>query len=381
MKYRPFGNLDWQVSVLGFGAMRLPVVDKDQSKIDEPEAIKMIRHAIDNGVNYVDTAYPYHGGHSEALVAKALQDGYREKVKLATKMPSWFIQKPEDFDRFLGEQLERLQTDCIEFYLLHGMNKDQWPKLRDLGVLDWAEKAKADGRIQYLGFSFHDDYEIFKEIIDAYAKWDFCQIQYNFMDTEFQAGTKGLKYATEKGVAVVVMEPLRGGQLTKEPPESVARIWANATTQRSQADWALQWIWNQPEVPVVLSGMTTMRHVEENLASADRSEIGLLNKEELDLVDQVRQEYLNKTPVLCTECNYCIPCPNEVNIPRIIKLYNEGMIFDDHRRARYFYRQIPEANQGNNCDACHECEEVCPQEIMVSEWMEEIHGWLGPKKN
>ena len=380
MKYRPFGKLGWQVSALGFGAMRLPVIDKDQSKIDEPEAIRMIRHAVDNGVNYIDTAFPYHAGNSEPLVAKALEDGYREKVKIATKLPSWMIQKTEDFDKYLNQQLERLKTDRIEFYMAHGLNKDRWPFLRDLGLMEWAEKAKADGRIEFFGFSFHDDYDAFKDIIDGSDQWDFCQVQYNYIDTEFQAGTKGVKYAAEKNVAVIVMEPLRGGQITKEQPEAINEIWAKAPSPRSLADWALQWAWNQPETAVVLSGMTTMQHVEENLVSAENSEVGILTDDDLALFGEVKEKYLELNPIQCTECNYCIPCPNDVSIPMVMRYYNEGFVFGDHRISRFRYRQLPEEKQAVSCDKCGECEEVCPQELPVSEWMEKIHTWLGPKK-
>jgi predicted aldo/keto reductase-like oxidoreductase len=381
MKYRPFGKLDWEVSALGFGAMRLPVIDNDQAKIDEPEALKMIRHSIDHGVNYVDTAYPYHGGNSELVVGRALLGGYREKVKLATKMPAWAVETTADFDKILNEQLSKLQTDHIDFYLLHGMSKTSWPKLQDLDVLNWAEGAIGDGRIGYLGFSFHDSLEVFKEIVDAYDKWTFCQIQYNLMDIEHQAGTEGLKYAAEKGLAVVIMEPLRGGSLTKEPSEAVAKLWAGSSQQRSQADWALQWIWNQPEVSVALSGMTEMQHVVENLVSADHSGVGILSDDELSLIDRVREEYINASPIPCTDCQYCMPCPNGVNIPRSLSLYNEGHMYGDHRRARFFYRQLPPDQQADKCEACHECEELCPQDLPISEWLEKVHGWLGPKKN
>lgn len=381
MKYRSFGKLDWKVSALGFGAMRLPVIDNDQAKIDEPEALKMIRHAVDNGVNYVDTAYLYHGGNSELVVGRALRDGYREKVRLATKMPAWAVETAKDFDKILNEQLNKLQTEHIDFYLLHGIDKTSWPKLRDLDVLNWAEGAIDDGRIGYLGFSFHDDIEVFKEIVDAYDKWTFCQIQYNFMDIEHQAGTEGLKYAAEKGLAMVIMEPLRGGSLTKEPPESVAKLWAGSPQPRSQSDWALQWVWNQPEVSVALSGMTAMQHVVENLASADRSGAGILSEDELSLIGQVREEYIDVSPIPCTNCQYCTPCPNGVNIPRSFSLYNEGYMYEDHRRSRFFYRQLPQDQQADKCEQCHECEELCPQDFPIPEWLEKVHGWLGPKKD
>ncbi|UCF85298.1 MAG: aldo/keto reductase [Desulfobacteraceae bacterium] len=386
MQYRKFGKLDWNVSALGFGAMRLPVQGDNSSlphllnsNVDEQEAIKMIRYAVDKGVNYLDTAYPYHAGKSEVVVGKALEDGYREKIKLATKMPTWEINKYEDFDRFLNDQLDRLQTDHLDFYLLHGLNKSRWPVLQDLGVLKWAEEKIASGQLLYLGFSFHDDLDTFKEIVDAYDNWALGQIQYNFMDTEYQAGTEGLRYASQRGLAVVIMEPLRGGQLTKEPPDSVKEIWERAPVKRSPADWALQWNWNQPEVSVVLSGMSSMQHVIENIASAERSEIGSLSDDELAILVQVSEEYRKLCPIPCTRCGYCIPCPNGVDIPNVFTQYNDAMMYDDPRTSRFRYGMtMAEENRADNCIECLECEEKCPQEIAITEWVKKCHAFLMP---
>ena len=380
MKYRKFGSLDWEVSALGFGAMRLPLVGKDSSRVAEPEAIKMIRHAVDRGVNYVDTAYPYHEKVGEIVVGRALLDGYRQKVKLATKLPSWLVEKPDDFDRFLAEQLDKLQTDHIDFYLLHALNSTHWPKLRDLKVLDWAEKAITDGRIHHLGFSFHDEFEVFKNIMDAYDNWALCQVQYNFMDIAYQAGTRGLLYAADKGLAVVVMEPLRGGQLTHKVPKSVSELWKSAAVRRTPADWALQWTWNQAQVSVVLSGMTTMQQVVENLDSAERSDAGMLSEEELSLVEKVREEYRRLTPVPCTQCRYCLPCPNGVEIVDILNYYSDAVIYDNSGAPGFLYRNLPEEKQAHNCVECFECEEKCPQGIPISEYLKKAHELLGEKK-
>jgi predicted aldo/keto reductase-like oxidoreductase len=378
MRYIRFGQLDWQVSALGFGAMRLPIIDDDPARIDEPEAIRMIRHAIDQGVNYVDTAYPYHRETSEPLVARALHDGYRERVRVATKMPCWLVKEYGDFDRYLNEQLERLEIPKIDFYLLHGLGEQRWSEMRDLKVLDWAEGAMADGRIGHLGFSFHDQVEAFEKIVDGYDNWTFCQIQYNYMDEEHQAGTRGLKYAADRGLAVVVMEPVRGGQLAKNLPSQVMDLWNSAPIQRSPAEWALRWVWDRPEVTVVLSGMSTMEQVVENLATAADSGPGRLTADELVLIERVRDTFRGLAPIPCTDCQYCLPCPNGVSIPRILAIYNEVMTYQDPGRGRWFYSNIPEGERADACIACGDCEQVCPQHITIIEWLEKAHELLKP---
>jgi predicted aldo/keto reductase-like oxidoreductase len=367
MRYRKFGRLGGKVSALGFGCMRLPTTSKEPADIDEPEAMRMVRYAIDHGVNYVDTAYPYHAEKSEPFVGRALKDGYRQKVRLATKLPCWLVESAKDFDKYLNEQLKRLQTDHIDFYLLHALDKEKWPKVRDLGVLPWAESAIADGRIGYLGFSFHDEFEVFQEIVDAYD-WTFCQIQYNYMDITHQAGTKGLQYAASKGLAVVIMEPLLGGRLAR-PPAQIQAMWESAAPKRTPADWALQWVWNQPEVAVVLSGMSTMQQVEENVASADASGSDTLSAEELALVAQVRDRYKELCPIPCTKCGYCMPCPNGVDIPTVLGVFNIGPMYGAVEDARREYSNIPEEARAARCEQCQECEDLCPQHIPVSEWM------------
>ncbi len=380
MRHRKFGKLDWKVSALGFGCMRFPIKNKEHSQartsaIDEPEATRMLHYAIDHGVNYLDTAYPYHGGNSELVVGRALKNGYREKVKLATKLPCWKVEVWEDFDRFLNEQVEKLQTDHIDFYLLHMLNEKSWHKMRDLGVLKWSEGAIADGRIGHLGFSFHDKYPVFKEIVDAYD-WTFCQIQYNYMDIENQAGTKGLQYAASKGLAVVIMEPILGGRLVN-PPQPIQHLWNTSAKKRTPANWALQWLWNQPEVSVVLSGMSTMEQVEENVASTESSGINTLTAEELALFDQVRDKYQELCPIPCTECGYCVPCPNGVDIPRNFVVYNQGVMYDKADHSRMAYNWIPEEARASACAQCRECEDKCPQIIPISEWMVHVHEVLG----
>lgn len=376
MKYRKFGSLDWNVSALGFGCMRLPTADgvPGSGNIDEAEAIRMIRHAIDQGVNYVDTAYPYHGMNSEIVVGKALRDGYRDKVKLATKCPVWLINSPDDFDKYLDEQLSKLQTDHIDFYLLHALGRDRWNNMvLKYDLLNKAEAAKKAGKIRHLGFSFHDEPGAFKEIVDGYDKWEFCQIQYNFMDTENQAGIAGLKYAASKGLAVVIMEPLLGGKLAN-PPKSILELYSSFAKKRSAADWALQWIWNQPEVSVVLSGMSSMDQVRENLRSADDSGINTLCPEEVGLIESVRKKYKERLAIPCTGCNYCMPCPNGVDIPSNFELYNNGFVHENMEASRFTYSKFFKAEEkADVCIQCRICETKCPQKISISEWLPKVH--------
>jgi len=370
VRYRRFGRLNWMASALGFGAMRLPIIDNDRAKVDEVEAIKMIRYAIDRGVNYIDTAYPYHRGNSEIVVGKALQDGYRERVRIATKMPIWMVNSQEDMDRFLDEQLKRLQTENVDFYLLHGLNSERWSKLRDLKVFEWAEKAIADGRIQHLGFSFHDEYNVFKDMIDGYDGWTLCQIQYNYLDEEYQAGRKGLQYAASKGLAVIVMEPIAGGMLAITPPKEIQAIWDTAEVKKTPAEWALRWVWNQPEVSVVLSGMSTMTQVIENVNSAKRSGPNALTEKELELISRVRQKYQTYGLIGCTGCGYCTPCPHGVEIPDIFTLYNEHYTKRLDSKAREevvnkYRESVPSEGRAKNCAKCGECEDKCPQKLPI----------------
>ena len=365
MNYRTFGKLDWKPSALGFGTMRLPTIGEDPSAIDEQQAITMLRAGIDGGINYVDTAYPYHGGKSETLVGKALQEGYRAKVHLATKMPSWLIESQADMTARFEEQLQRMQTDHVDFYLLHALDAGRWHKLRDAGVLEWAHERIREGRIGHLGFSFHDTNTVFREIIDAYQEWTFCQIQYNFLDEETQAGTDGLHYAASRGLAIVIMEPLRGGKLAV-PNAEISAMWGTASTKRSAAEWALDWVWNHPEVSLLLSGMSTLAQVQQNLDAAGVSATSMLAPGELDLIASVRDAYNALIRVPCTACSYCMPCPQGVNIPGMFQLVNEGSMFGSWDTQRKRYAQMKsEGSSADSCIRCGACEDKCPQHIAI----------------
>lgn len=373
MQYRKFGSCDFQVSVLGFGCMRLPLRDDNPANIDEEEAIRQIRYAVDEGVNYIDTAYPYHRGNSEIVVGKALKDGYRQKVKLATKLPVWEVKSYSDFDRLLNEQLKKLETDYIDVYLLHSLNKDNWKKMKDMGVLRFLEQAVADGRIKHPAFSFHDKVEVFKEIVDAY-NWDACQIQFNYMDEHYQAGVEGLKYAASKGIAVVIMEPLRGGKLARNIPAEVQRVFDESGIKRSPAAWALRWIWNFSEVSVVLSGMGKMEEVKENIQTAAEALPLSLTQEELATIRKVKEIYEQKVKVNCTECGYCQPCPNNVSIPQVFRLYNDLAVYGVKDEVTRAYKGLMKNGQdAAACVECGQCEEACPQNLSIIEHLKEAH--------
>jgi len=375
MQFRSFGKLGWIVSALGFGCMRFPTTDGKQisPNIDEPESIRMLRYAIDRGVNYVDTAYVYHDGRSEVVLGKALREGYREKVKIATKLPIWQVNEPADFDKLLNEQLTRLRTDHIDCYLIHAVNQTRWhDHVLKHSVLNKAEKALADGRIRHLGFSFHDEFSIFEEVLNGTDLWSFCQLQYNYMDLENQAGMRGVKLAASKGLAVVVMEPLLGGSLAN-PPEDVRHTFQRFPAQHSPVEWALEWLWDQPEVSVVLSGMSTVRQVEENLHAADRARIHGFGIAEQDLIERARELYKARTEIPCTKCGYCMPCPNGVHIPNNFEIYNYAHLFDDVDTARFKYQVFLNENErAGGCIDCDICESQCPQKIAISEWMPRV---------
>ena len=379
MRYRQFGRCGFEVSALGFGCMRLPCVGGDQSQIREDEAVRMVRYAIDEGVNYVDTAYAYHGGNSERFVGRALADGYRDRVKLATKLPVWLCKSCDDFDRLLGEQLERLATDHVDCYLLHSLDNKSWSKVRDMGVLDFLAKQLELGRIRYAGFSFHDSYEAFTGIVDAFD-WDFCQIMLNYVDVEYQAGLAGLRYAASHGLAVVVMEPLRGGKLAANlPDEVVAALGAGSDggEGRSPAEWALRWVWNLPEVSVALSGMSSMEQVVDNIRIASDAAPGALTERQLAMLARAREAYMARTRVACTECGYCQPCPQGVLIPDVFGLYNEAGVFNAWEGSRRMYGGMVKASRdASKCVECGQCEAACPQQLKVIELLKEAHAAL-----
>jgi predicted aldo/keto reductase-like oxidoreductase len=394
MKYRKMGSLDWEVSALGFGCMRLPTSGL-RNKVDEKYAIEIIREGIDLGINYVDTAWPYHEGASEVILGKALKDGYREKVHVATKLPTFLVKTEKDFDTFLNSQLKRLQLDCIDVYLFHCLNKLGFKKIKRLNLIDKMEKAKDEGKIRHIGFSFHDIFPVLKQIVDYYS-WDLGQIQYNYVDTEIQATTDGLKYLHEKGIAAVIMEPVKGGLLAN-PSKEVRGILQNAENQRTPVDWALQFLWDRPEVSVVLSGMSSRRQVVENCTSADRSGVNSLTQNDRAMFQEISDVYRRGMLVPCTGCGYCEPCPAGVSIPCNFALANNMVAGGDSVMDIVFRWQIKRnykglaqskeerertGKEGSSllCNECGACIPKCPQSINIPEELKKVNEVISKQK-
>ena len=375
MLYRKVPKTGDELSILGFGYMRLPAKTAGTG-IDEERAIRQLRSAIDRGVNYVDTAPAYHFGRSEQILGRALEGGYREKVRLATKLPPWSVRSREDMDRILDGQLSTLKTDHIDYYLLHSLARESFLRLRELGVLEFLDAARKDGRIRNAGFSTHAELPAFKEIVDAYD-WTFCQIQFNYLDEKNQAGTEGLNYAREKNLAVMVMEPLRGGNLGGRVPDEIKKIWDGSPVKRSPAEWGLRWVWDHPGVTVVLSGMNDEAHIDENIRVAEDAYPGSLIGEDLSRIGQVRDTYGRLMKIGCTGCGYCMPCPAGVNIPGCFSLYNDHHLFPRNRMAKfqYFGRHgglMGGVSYAGLCRACGKCENTCPQHLPIRTLLKDV---------
>jgi predicted aldo/keto reductase-like oxidoreductase len=380
MNYRVLGRTGIEVSALGFGCMRLPTSGAPD-KIDEAAATRLLRDAIEAGVNYVDTAWFYHAttfgqaGQSEPFVGRALSGGWRERVRLATKLPQQIIRAREDMDRFLEQQLKRLRTDHVDFYLVHGLDGESWDRMRDLGVREFLDGARARGLIRFPAFSFHGRKEDFPRIIDEYEGWAFGQLQYNYMDTDYQAGYSGLRYAAEKGIGVVVMEPLKGGRLAGNLPPEMKAVFDGRTEAWSPAEWALRYVWNESGVSLLLSGMNDPAQLEENLRVAAAALPDALTAEHLKVYDAARVAMRARMKADCSACRYCQPCPQGVEIPELLAALNAASMWGTKDPWLTGYTRV--AGKPGACIECGQCEGMCPQGLPIRELLKETAATFG----
>ncbi len=373
MQYNRFGSLDREISRFGMGCMRYPKkkLSDGTETTDEDEAIRMIRYAADHGVNYFDTAYAYDG--SERILGKALKDGYREKVCIATKLPIGSVESEDDLKKLFEESMLRLDTDVIDVYIFHCLDRSNWEKVKKFRGIEFMERLKSENKIRQIGFSFHSEYGLFEEIIDAY-NWDMCLIQLNILDDNHQAGVKGLRYAAQKGVDAAIMEPLKGGLLANRIPEDVQTLLNARPEKRSLVEWALRFVCHFPEAKVILSGVSSMAQLQDNIRIFEDAKPNGMSKADFELIAQIKSIYMRLVKVGCSGCGYCMPCPAGINIPEIFKVYNDSALSDWPEFGRVFYSLL--ASNGKDASACVECrrcEAHCPQHIAIADVLKEAH--------
>ena len=371
MKYFDFNGQ--KISRLGFGCMRFKTIDGDNGKIDKIESSKILKEAIENGLTYIDTAYPYHEKMSEVFVGEFLEENkLRDKIYLATKLPCWFVKEKDDFYRIFNEQLEKLRTTYLDFYLLHSLDIKRFRQMVDLGVFDFLDELKGKGLVKNVGFSFHDEYEAFEEIVKSYD-WDFCQIQLNYLDINLQAGMKGYNLAKEMGIPIVIMEPVKGGRLANPPAE--VREFMREFTDLTPAQQAIKFPLSLENVMTVLSGMNTSEQVAENIAiaSADPS----LTEKEIEFYEKARKIYKSREQIACTACEYCLPCTVEINIPKVFSMWNNAYLYDEAEKSKKAYQEyLKDGVNPESCIECGKCENICPQSLEIIEGLRQANEFL-----
>jgi predicted aldo/keto reductase-like oxidoreductase len=383
MLYRELGQTGEKVSILGFGAMRFPTINNEPNKINEKETSSMLKYGIDNGINIIDTAYSYHTldgdkpGESEPFLGEFLSTGYREKVLISTKLPSWIVEKKEDMEMFLNQQLERLQTDSIDLYLLHSLKEDYWKNLTDLDVFEFMDTILGDGRVKHIGFSFHDELDLFLEILDSYD-WEVVLTQMNYIDEDYQSGLNGVQYLSSINMGNMIMEPLRGGRLVENIPPDVQSLWDSAKNKRSPLQWAFQYLWDMEGIDTVFSGMSSLEQVKENVAIANEGYPNTLTEEDKNIINSVARAYRGRKDIDCTLCNYCMPCPNQVDIPTCFKEYNIAKMLDNpEASSMQYFCLLNEENYASSCNECGDCVPLCPQMINIPKELKKVKKLFG----
>ena len=364
-----------KISRLGFGCMRFKTIDGDNGQIDKEASSRDILEAIDKGLTYIDTAYPYHDGKSEKFIGEFLEENkLRDKIKLTTKLPCWLVKERDDFYKLLNEQLDNLRTDHLDFYLLHSLDVKRFRQVVELGVLDFLTEIKEKGLVKHVGFSFHDEYPAFEEIIKAYD-WDFCQIQLNYLDVDYQAGLKGYELAKEMGIPVVIMEPVKGGRLANPPAE--VRDLLKEFTDLSPAQESLKFPLSLDNVMTVLSGMNDIDQVRENLEMASTTDYNSLTKEDENFYEKARAIYKSRERIGCTACEYCLPCTVEINIPKVFGLWNKAYLYDEEEKSKKEYQDyLKEGVSPTECIECGKCEGICPQNLEIIEGLKKADEYL-----
>ena len=386
MLYNELGKSGLKVSRLGFGTMRLPTKGRND-QIDEKEASKMLKYGIENGINLIDTAYPYHSatlegnGNSEKFLGKFLKENsLRDEVYISTKSPCWEMEKHTDFDYYLNKQLDKLQTDYVDIYLLHSLTVPEWEKVNNLNVLDFLDDALSSGKVKHVGFSSHIEVDYMIEILDEYPKWEVVLTQMNYLDEYYQSGVMGLDYLKQVNVGSMVMEPLRGGRLVENIPADVEKIWATAETKRTPVEWAFQYLWNRDDVDCVLGGMTTFEHVKQNIEIA--STLDTISEHDQEVIREVARTYRTHLGNDCTRCGYCMPCPHGVDIINCMSEYNIAhMMGNSKASAMQYFSLIDENSRADSCIECMECLPFCTQMLNIPEELKKIQKYFGNEFN